>query len=506
MPVPRIRVVPTGSGARAVQVIWHYRDNKPVLDHLGSAHTVEDLALLKARAQRLIDDRQPALAIDPDAVGSAMTGSPQAPLAIVGERAGYLIDAIQAVYQRLGFVAATDGDEVFEHLVMARIVHPGSTLDSIETLAEIGISSASYATIKRRLPVYATPGFQDRLTRACATRAGIGPGVLVLYDVTTLYFETDTSDEFRIPGYSKERRLEPQITVGLLSDQTGFPLAVAAFEGNKSEKLTMIPMIEQLQRTYDLTQVTVVADAGMFSAANKQAIVDAGLGYILGTRHSQVPYPILRWRREHPEVDYVDGQVWTFKDRTGRGPEGIPHTVTYYQYSADRARRSRKGIAEQVRKAEDAVAGKTAVKRNRYVDLHRPTKTVNYELAEKNTALAGIKGYETNLVDLDAPTVINAYRQLLRIEKAFRMSKSDLKARPVYHRTKDSINAHLTIVMAAMAVGHELEHHTGLSLRRLVRTLKRYRTFKVNVNGHIIHAATPLPPDVQNLIQQIAQT
>ena len=81
MPVPRIRVVPTGSGARAVQVIWHYRDNKPVLDHLGSAHTVEDLALLKARAQRLIDDRQPALAIDPDAVGSAMTGSPQAPLA-----------------------------------------------------------------------------------------------------------------------------------------------------------------------------------------------------------------------------------------------------------------------------------------------------------------------------------------------------------------------------------------------------------------------------------------
>ena len=81
MPVPRIRVVPTGSGARAVQVIWHYRDNKPVLDHLGSAHTVEDLALLKARAQRLIDDRQPALAIDLDAVGSAMTGSPQAPLA-----------------------------------------------------------------------------------------------------------------------------------------------------------------------------------------------------------------------------------------------------------------------------------------------------------------------------------------------------------------------------------------------------------------------------------------
>ena len=75
MPVPRIRVVPTGSGARAAQVIWHYRDNKPVLDHIGSAHTDEELALLSARAQRLADDSQPRLAIGIDAADVAMTGS-----------------------------------------------------------------------------------------------------------------------------------------------------------------------------------------------------------------------------------------------------------------------------------------------------------------------------------------------------------------------------------------------------------------------------------------------
>ena len=120
--------------------------------------------------------------------------------------------------------------------------------------------------------------------------------------------------------------------------------------------------------------------------------------------------------------------------------------------------------------------------------------------------MAGIKGYETNLVDLGPDEVIDAYRQLFRIEKAFRMSKSDLKARPVYHRLKDSIDAHLTIVMAAMAVGHELETRTGLSLRRLVRTLKRYRTFQLDLGGHTIHAATPLPPDIKDLIQQLART
>ena len=102
--------------------------------------------------------------------------------------------------------------------------------------------------------------------------------------------------------------------------------------------------------------------------------------------------------------------------------------------------------------------------------------------------------------------MINAYRQLLRIEKAFRMSKSDLKARPIYHRLKESIDAHLTIVMAAMAVGCELETRSGLSLKRLVRTLKRYRTFRLDINGHTIHAAAPLPPDVQTLVQQLTQT
>ena len=86
------------------------------------------------------------------------------------------------------------------------------------------------------------------------------------------------------------------------------------------------------------------------------------------------------------------------------------------------------------------------------------------------------------------------------------MSKSDLKARPIYHRLKESIDAHLTIVMAAMAVGHELEARSGLSLTRLVRTLKRYRTFQLEVAGQTIHASMPLPPDAETLIERLAQT
>lgn len=164
----------------------------------------------------------------------AGTGAHDNPIPITSERAGLLIDANRGAYQHLKLDNATDHDQVFFNLVAARVIFPGSKLESIETLAEVGIASASYRTIQRSLPTYATPAFRDQITHPLATHAAIGPGVMVLYDVTTLCFETDKADDLRKPGFSKERRLEPQITVGLLSDARGFPLAIGAFEGNKA--------------------------------------------------------------------------------------------------------------------------------------------------------------------------------------------------------------------------------------------------------------------------------
>ena len=100
----------------------------------------------------------------------------------------------------------------------------------------------------------------------------MGPASLVLFDVSTLYFETDKADGFREPGFSKERRLDPQITIGLLTDASGFPLMVQAFEGNKAETKTMLPVLRSFMAAHQLADVTVVADAGMFSEANQAAI------------------------------------------------------------------------------------------------------------------------------------------------------------------------------------------------------------------------------------------
>jgi transposase len=305
---------------------------------------------------------------------------------------------------------------------------------------------------------------------------------------------------------SKERRLEPQITIGLLTDATEFPLMLAAFEGNKAETATMLPVINAFKAAHQLTDVTVVADAGMISEANQMAIGAAGLSFILGTRIPFLPYVVGQWRDAHPGEEIPDGHILTqpWPATSAEKARGIPDRVVHYQYRHDRARRTLRGIDEQVAKAETAVAGKAPVKRNRFITLAGATKSVNRDLEAKARALAGWKGYTTNLTGQSAQFVIDAYHQLWRIEKSFRMSKHDLQARPIYHHKRESIDAHLTTVFAALAVTHWIEHQTGRSIKQFVRTARRYRTVKIKAGGQILTAADPLPDDLSEALTKIS--
>jgi hypothetical protein len=209
-------------------------------------------------------------------------------------------------------------------------------------------------------------------------------------------------------------------------------------------------------------------------------------------------------RRAHP-----DGHVFT--QRWPVGPTGNRRDqVIYYQYRHDRARRTRRGIDEQIAKAENAVAGKAPIKRNRSIALGGTTHTVNRELEAKARALAGIKGYITNLAacpdgtPVTADFVIGACHRLFEIEKSYRVSKHDLQARSVYHRKRDSIEAHLSVVLAALAVSRWIESQTGWSIRQFVRTARRYRVIEIQAGGYSITAADPLPSDVQEVLTKIS--
>jgi Transposase DDE domain len=502
---PYVRTVKTSSGATAVQIVYSSRRGSREIDHLGSAHDDAEVELLKAAARQRLAAGQDELdlGLQPDA------GAGAGPLPITSSRMGHLWDALACGYAVLGLEQAAGGDEVFRDLVLARIIEPTSKLDSARVLEEAGIAPASYPTVNRRLRVYARDSWRARLSAACAAHAGLGPASLVLYDVSTLYFETDAGDGFREPGFSKERRLEPQITIGLLADSSGFPLMVSAFEGNKAETTTMLPVIEAFMEAHQLPDVTVVADAGMVSAANQKAIEGAGLSFILGARIPDIPYVVAQWRRERPGQEIPDGHIFTQPWPAG-ATDRRRDQVIYYQYKADRARRTLRGIDEQVAKAEKAVAGTTPVKRNRFVALTGGTRSVNRALEAKARALAGLKGYVTNLqacpdgAPVTAEFVISAYRRLLGIEKSFRMSKHDLQARPIYHRKRDSIEAHLTIVLAALAISHWIETTTGWSIRKFVRTARRYRTITIQAGPHTITAADPIPDDLHAALAGIS--
>ena len=157
----------------------------------------------------------------------------------------------------------------------------------------------------------------------------------------------------------------------------------------------MLPVINAFKTAHNLTDVTVVADAGMISEANQIALQASGLSFILGTKIPHVPDVVTRWRQKHPGEDIPDGQVFTqpWPATTGEKARGIPDRVIYYQFRHDRARRALRGIDQQIAKAERAVDGHAPVKRNRFIKLTGATRSVNRDLEAKARGLAGLKGY-----------------------------------------------------------------------------------------------------------------
>ncbi len=225
-----MRRVKTGSGATAVQIV-HKRGRRILsMDHVGSARDEVELALLLQGAQERMHAGQEQLPLGEDRAG----GRPVAGPVVTATPSLVLWEALERVYADLGFEAI--GDRTFKQLVLGRIIEPTSKIDTIRVLDEVGVKAPAAATIYRSLARAVEREYRDQVSAACyAHAAPTGRLAAVLYDLTTLYFETPKEDSLRKVGMSKERRVDPQVTVGLLCDPGGFPLAVHLFEGNKAE-------------------------------------------------------------------------------------------------------------------------------------------------------------------------------------------------------------------------------------------------------------------------------
>jgi transposase len=552
-----VRRVRTASGATAVQIAESARGRRRIVAHVGSAHTEAELGLLVEQARQMLHAmghaagqdaldlgveptrrraRLAAAAADPTLFPQTLVGAGSAAATtlpvvearveaakVVATSSQLLYDVLAHVYCALGFTVVAD--ETFRDLVLARIVEPTSIMDTGRVLTDLGRVPASEKTMRRTLARAQQRKYRDQIAAACFGHAvRHGDLSLCLYDVTTLYFEAENEDDgpkgLRKVGYSKERRVDPQIVVGLLVDRHGFPLEVGCFEGNKAETTTILPIVEAFQQRHGLAGLVIVADAGMLSAGNLRDLDDAGLRFIGGSRVTKAPADLESHYRWHGDA-FTDGQVIdTLTPKTQRVIENDPnvkaepvwdpdqHTGSWravWAYSAKRAVRDNKTITLQENRAKDVIAGHRTAKTTRFVKTSNGAKSLDEASLARARRLVGLKGYVTNIdaTTMPATEIISSYHDLWHVEQSFRMSKTDLRARPMFAHTRDAIEAHLTIVFTALAVSRELQTRTGLALRNLVRQLRPLRSATIAINGTQQTFPPQIPADKQTILDAI---
>jgi len=478
-----IRKVKTASGATAVQIITKRGRERTGLEHIGSAHTQKELEILLAHAREKLHEGQASLFDERNPNLVAKTAHTR-----------YLFDILSSVYDLLGFDIVSD--TAFRQLVCARIIEPSSKLDTVRILEGLGLDAPSSSSLHRALKHCVENDYRSKISKACLKHVDLTYYSLVLYDVTTLYFEVQKEDDYRKPGLSKERKLDPQITVGLLVDSSGFPLEIASFEGNKAEVHTMIPVLEAFKAAHSLKDIVVVADAAMLSSKSLTSLEELGYHYVVASRISKCPYEIEEYRNELRH-ECFDKQIFDLEQTFNINSRRVKRRVIY-QYREKRAKLDLSNIEKSLAKAQSMVAGKMPVKRNRFVSVSGARRSINESLVESAKQKAGIKGYVTNL-DTDPQIIINAYHQLFEVERSFRMSKSDLRARPIFHRKRDSIEAHLTIVFTALAISRYIQERTGISIKKFVQKLSTVCDVVISVNG----AEIPIPGEVSAEIAEI---
>jgi Transposase DDE domain len=519
-----------------VQIAEYVDGRRRIVRHVGSAHTEAELGLLVERARGLLGDAAQAeldLGVEPtspkarlvaaarDAGLFAESGRPTgrtrvAAPHVVGTSSRLLCDALAEVYTALGFTAV--GDDTFRDLVIARIVEPTSILDTGRVLTDLGRAPASERTMRRTLARCVGRGYRDRIATACFNHArSSGDVSLCLYDVTTLYFEAEKEDDLRKVGYSKERRVDPQVVVGLLVDRHGFPLEIGCFEGNKAETTTIVPIIKAFHDRHGLVDMVVVADAGMLSAANLTELDEANLRFIVGSRVTKAPVDLESHFRWHGDA-FTDGQVIdTITPKNRRVVENNPnlkaepvwdperHAGSWravWGYSTKRAMRDNTTLTLQENRAREVVAGEKTARAPRFVTTSNGSRSLDEASLARARRLVGLKGYVTNISAdvMPAGEVIASYHDLWHVEQSFRMSKTDLRARPMFHHTRDAIEAHLTIVFTALAVSREAQNRTGLAIRNLIRQLRPLRSATIAINGTKQTIPPAIPTDKQAIL------
>jgi len=445
------------SGSISVQIIEKQDGRYRVVQTIGSSCDVQEVECLVMQAQQILHANPPdqpwllpVKSREEVAIENFVAGLSTAHIRTVGPELIF-----GALFDRIGFNAVPE--ELFRHLTIARLVYPASKLKTIDYL---------YRYQGRRLSVYAVYRFMDKFNNrykaqveAIAyryTEKRLGTIAVVFYDMTTLYFESEDEDDLRKIGFSKDGKFQnPQIMLGLLVGEEGLPLGYDLFEGNTFEGHTLLPVLKNIQAKYGLENPIVIADAALLSKQNMAALAQGGYPFILGGR--------IKNESEAIKADTLK-QAGSLKDGESvvlKKPDGNRLIVAY---SDNRAKKDAMNRQKGVKKLREQIRSGRLSKEHINNRGYKKFLTIEGEALvaiddskiKADAKWDGLKGYVTS-TNLTADKVIENYRHLWQIERAFRISKTDLLIRPIHHYLKHRIEAHICIAFTAYTIYKEVE-------------------------------------------------
>ena len=490
----KIRVVKTGSSAKAVQVVRYQNNRRLIVKHFGSSHTEAQLDEMLEIAQEWIKDYSGQLSIFKEDNPNTILHLEHC--SFLGVYHSFFYELIATLQNQIGFVKMSHS--LLNDLVTIRILEPASKLRSIELME-------TYFGIKHtRKNFYKVAPKWLKLKKEVETKVTDFAKQfynfdydLLFYDVTTLYFETFEDDELRKQGFSKDNKSQqPQILVALMVSKEGFPISYEIFAGNTFEGNTIIPSIQSFINQHQVAQFTVIADAAMISATNVEALRDNNIHYIVGARLGNVSNEL---------VAQIDKAIFGDDGKSIR-----LKTINGYlicSYSKVRYKKDKYEMEKQLEKAKRIIENPAKNKKVKFTKTDAQTIQLNEKLIEKATKLLGIKGYYTDLEEsqVSNATIIERYHELYRIEQAFRISKSDLQTRPIFHYKEEPIKLHMLICFMALVISKHIELQTKVSIRKFVTECKKITDARMlnQITNKEIRIRTRLSPQIAEYLQNL---
>jgi hypothetical protein len=489
----KIRQIKYSEKSVSIQVYKIENRKRVIVRHIGTARNEQELSDLLVLANDFITKISKQLFLFKDQQAGNVLYIKQTEF--IGVYYTFLHDVVSKIVLAIGFDKINNS--LLLDLVIMRMMEPASKLRSIELLEEYFGIRHRRQSYYRSAPLW--PSLKSKaegIALAFAKKHYTFNYDLLFYDVTTLYFEAFEEDGLRKNGFSKDNKSQqPQILVALMVSKEGFPIAYEVFAGNTFEGHTIIPVVKSFIIKNKVKNFTVVADAAMISTENIQALRENGINYIVGARLGNLSNELLG------AIDKIilreDGK--TIRIKTDKG-------YLVCAYSSVRYRKDKYEMEKQIEKAKYTIDNPSKTKRPKFTQTKGQNMELNQKLIDKTQKILGIKGYYTDLEEstVGNATIVERYHELYRIEQAFRVAKSDLKTRPIFHYKEEPIKLHLLICFMALVTSKHIELQTNGSIRKFIHQCKKITTARLRnkTTGEELKIRAKLTPETKEILEK----